>query len=438
MIQPFFEHKDILIEFGRYAVEAIILYILFKYGFKSRNNEIQLDEKTKEQLIADFEPWPLIDEEQSRISLPILAPFATSDNQESSIAYECADYDIFNFSGQNKTEIIEIIKKYGVGTCGPPGFYGTLDLHLDLEKKIAAMLGVESAILYSNNFTCINSVITCFCKHYDNIFYNEHCNEAIIRAISITKGASISWRNLEDLEFKIKQFYEPKKRNFIVSEGLFKNTGAIIDLVRLIDIKKKYKLRLILDESLSISMIDKRGLSGYYNTNIHQIDVIVGSLAHVFCGNGGFSAGTAYVTDHQRLSAQSYCFSASMPGYLAQNALCNISKDLDIAKARKLVKVFHKNFKSDNYLIISHIDSLMIVISNRTNLRIESPKPNNECASEMVKLRKIKLKLEQKGLRVGVIENPWPSLRINIKSNFKEQDVVKIAKAIYQELSIKN
>lgn len=62
---------------------------------------------------------------------------------------------------------IETLKKYGVGSCGPPGFYGTIDVHMDLERDLARFLGTEEAIIYAQGFSTVSSVIPAFSKRGD-------------------------------------------------------------------------------------------------------------------------------------------------------------------------------------------------------------------------------------------------------------------------------
>jgi serine palmitoyltransferase len=83
-------------------------------------------------------------------------------------------------------------------------------------------------------------------------------------------------------------------------------------------LKKKYKYRLIVEESMSIGVIGKtgRGVSEYYNIPVADLDIITGSLVNVFASTGGFCAGSVAVVNHQCLSSQGYCFSASLPAVL--------------------------------------------------------------------------------------------------------------------------
>jgi serine palmitoyltransferase len=80
-----------------------------------------------------------------------------------------ASYDFLGMANDRKFEkaAIDIIRTYGIGTCGPRGFYGTIDVHLDLEKSIAEFLGTESAIIYSYGFSTVASAIPAFSKKGD-------------------------------------------------------------------------------------------------------------------------------------------------------------------------------------------------------------------------------------------------------------------------------
>lgn len=419
LIHTLAEHKEFIFLVTRYFFEIVLLYFLFRYKYKTTFTELVLDHNLQEKLISDFKPESIVDEEVYKHT--VLPSFIGSN------LMEVADFDFYNLVNENKVEMVEVLRNYGVGTCGPPGFYGTLDLHIELEHKISHVLGTEASILYSNSFTCINSVITCFCKQYDTVFYHKNCNEGITRALGITKSSTISFNNLENLEMKLQKFYDKKKRNFIITEGLFKNTGEITNIRKLICLKRKYKARIILDESLSIPLLGLKGVSGLYDTDITEIDVVVGSLSHVFCGNGGFATGTKTAVDYQRLSAQSYCFSASLPGFLTMNALKNFERVYKLIDS----SFFRENFESESYSIISSEQSPMIVIIN--NMFIERDDVNPD--EEYIKLRRVRDLLIQDGIRIGLIENPVPSLRVCIKENLNKNNVRNLVKSIAKALN---
>ncbi|KCZ74452.1 hypothetical protein H311_04583, partial [Anncaliia algerae PRA109] len=130
------------------VIELLIIYLILKYGL-TKNKEFKLTEYEVNKIIDDFEPEEIIELNFKEI--------LTYEEKK----YELADYDVFNLKNKHRNEIKEIIKEYGIGTCGPRGFYGTLDLHLEIENKISSHYKRESAVLYPNAMTCISSVIGC-------------------------------------------------------------------------------------------------------------------------------------------------------------------------------------------------------------------------------------------------------------------------------------
>jgi serine palmitoyltransferase len=115
---------------------------------------------------------------------------------------------------------------------------------------------------------------------------------------------------------------KPLTRRFIVTEGLFENVGDVVDLPKLIELKLKYKFRVILDETWSYGILGRtgRGVTEQQNVDPENVDLLVGGLAGALASGGGFCAGSVEVVEHQRLSAASYTFSAALPALLATTA----------------------------------------------------------------------------------------------------------------------
>ena len=113
----------------------------------------------------------------------------------------------FNFLGllnneEIKESALSALKKYGVGTCGPPGFYGTLDVHIELEKSIANFLNVDAAIIYSQGFSCISSAIPAFAKRGDFVVVDDSVSLAIQKGVAISRANMTYFKHndLNDLE----------------------------------------------------------------------------------------------------------------------------------------------------------------------------------------------------------------------------------------------
>jgi serine palmitoyltransferase len=197
------------------------------------------------------------------------------------------------------------------------------------EVDIASYLGTEGCIVYAQAFSTISSVIPAFCKRGDVIVADEAVNFPIRKGLQISRS-NIKWYkhgDMDDLERvmrRVAQEQSKKKltRRFVVTEGLFESIGDCVDLPKLIELKEKYKFRVILDETWSFGVLGRtgRGLTEAQNVDPSQVDMIVGSLAGPLCAGGGFCAGPKDVVEHQRIMAASFTFSAALPAMLAVTA----------------------------------------------------------------------------------------------------------------------
>jgi serine palmitoyltransferase len=161
--------EDAIIEITRFVLEVLFVFALIKSSYRGKLIELELNENLVDTTILNFSPAPLVEGE-----------YDDDEPANKEVDFECADYDCFGLKNLHKDEIKKSIMQYGIGTCGPRGFYGTLDVHVELELKTAEMLGTQDSIIYSNSFSCISSVIMCFCKSSDIVYYHVDCCESIM------------------------------------------------------------------------------------------------------------------------------------------------------------------------------------------------------------------------------------------------------------------
>ena len=132
-------------------------------------------------------------------------------------------------------------------------------------------------------------------------------------------------KDLERILIQVNQKTKKKQlmRKFIITEGLFMNTASICDLPKILQLKKKYKYRLIVDEAISFGCLgaNGRGVAEYYDVDPKEIDMLIGSLCYSLGLSGGFCCSNDIAIDHQRLSGSSYVFSAALPPLFATAAL---------------------------------------------------------------------------------------------------------------------
>ncbi|GIM13887.1 hypothetical protein Vretimale_16954 [Volvox reticuliferus] len=229
---------------------------------------------------------------------------------------------------ENKIESIETVNTYGVGSCGPRGFYGTIDKHLDLEKELAEFYGTEAAIIYSYDVATIASIIPAFANRKDIMIYDEFCSYPIQAGCTISRArvATFKHNDMDDLIRVIEKFEaedkakrKPLCRKLIVVEGIYANYGDMAPLKSIWEIKNKYKYRLMVDESHAFGVLGAtgRGACEHFGLKSGQVEIIAASMSHAMGSVGGFCVGDRDIVEHQRLSGSGYCFSASLPPYLA-------------------------------------------------------------------------------------------------------------------------
>ncbi|RGP71846.1 serine palmitoyltransferase [Fusarium longipes] len=328
----------------RSAIEAVLLLFFVRYLLSPsysthKQNYVKLREDEIEELIDEWQPEPLVEEqtafeatETERLPVLVGPTGPKSKLANGRTVTNLASYNFYNFNGndQIKEKAIQVLRTYGVGPCGPPQFYGTQDVHMKTEADIAAYLGTEGCIVYAQAFSTISSVIPSFCKRGDVIIADRNVNFSIRKGLEQSRS-TIRWfehndmADLEDVMRAVaKEQANAKKltRRFVVTEGLFELSGDSIDLPRLVELKEKYKFRVILDETWSFGVLGRtgRGITEAQNVDPQQVDMIIGSLAGPLCAGGGFCAGPKDVVEHQRITSSAYTFSAALPAMLAVTA----------------------------------------------------------------------------------------------------------------------
>lgn len=292
-----------------------------------------------------------------------------------------ASYNYYNFNAneQIKEKAIQTLRTYGVGPCGPPQFYGTQDIHVKAEADIAKYLGAESCIIYAQAFSTMSSVIPTFCKRGDVIVADKGVNYSIRKGLQASRS-NIKWFNhgdMDDLERVMRSVKneqaKTKKltRRFIVTEGLFELTGDSTNLPKLIDLKDKYKFRIILDETWSFGVLGRsgKGLTEAQNVDPQLVDMIVGSLSGPLCAGGGFCCGSKDVVEHQRITSSAYTFSAALPAMLAMTASETVhmlqTHPEILSQCRENIKVLRAQLdpRSDWVNCTSHVENPILLLA---------------------------------------------------------------------------
>jgi serine palmitoyltransferase len=332
----------------RVVLEFFLCFFALKYLLSSRykpgNNATKLTSREIDELIDEWVPEPLVpgDDDQMILQqdldeLAQIPSLVSAQGPKVKIAGDpnktltsLSSYDVYALANSDKIKdkAVLALRKYGVGACNPPGFYGTMDVHMQLEKDIASFLGTEQAVLYAQGFSAVSSIVPAFAKRGDLLVMDDGCSFALQKGAQISRAKIVLFKHndVDDLEHKLAsiaaedaRLKRPLYRKFILAEGLYGNYGDIAPLPKLIALKLQYKYRLIMDETFSFGILgaNGRGVAEHWGMLPRDIDILVGSLCHAIAASGGFCAASTPICEHQRLSSQAYVFSAALPPMLA-------------------------------------------------------------------------------------------------------------------------
>ncbi len=215
---------------------------------------------------------------------------------------------------------IEATEKYGTGCSGSRFLNGTTTLHLELEKELAEFLGKEDCVTMSTGFQTNLGIISAIAGRKDYIFNDKENHASIYDACQLSYAKMVRFNHLDydDLERKLQEVPEDAGI-LIVTDGIFSMTGDICDLPRLVEIKKKYGARLMVDDAHCFGVIGKTGAgTAEYFDLIDEVDIIAGTFSKSLASIGGYCACSHQVAEYIRHNSRPFIFSASItPGALA-------------------------------------------------------------------------------------------------------------------------
>lgn len=213
-----------------------------------------------------------------------------------------------------KEAMIRAVERYGSGCTGSRFLNGTLDLHEELEAKLAAFMGTEACLVFSTGFQSNLGVLSTIASRGDFILSDRENHASIYDGcrMSFAKTLKYGHNDPADLE-RILQRLDPEAPKLIVTDGIFSMGGDICRLPELVAVKKRHNARLMVDEAHSIGVLGTRGAgTGDHFGMPDEVDIIMGTFSKSFACLGGFIASTAKVIDYLKHVSRPLIFSASM------------------------------------------------------------------------------------------------------------------------------
>ncbi|MBI3160165.1 MAG: aminotransferase class I/II-fold pyridoxal phosphate-dependent enzyme [Chloroflexi bacterium] len=209
----------------------------------------------------------------------------------------------------------QAIDKYGTGTHGVRTLAGTLDLHVELEERIADFKKSEAAVTYSSGYVTNLTVISTLLGRHDWVI-SDKLNHASIVDGCLMSGAVFKRFNHNDIGHLERRLEEAPAdvSKMVIADSVFSMDGDIIDLPKVVNLCQKYGAWLMIDEAHSLGVLGKsgRGIEEHFNLPPDAIDVKMGTLSKTIPCAGGYVAGSKELINYLRHASRAYIFSAAL------------------------------------------------------------------------------------------------------------------------------
>lgn len=275
-----------------------------------------------------------------------------------------------------------VIRKYGVTMASPRSDVGTSDLSVEVEELVASFVGKPASMVFSMGFvtnaTTFPTLVGKGC-----LMISDELNHSSIRFGSRLSGAMIEMfkhNDMRDLERKLREAisqgqprtHRPWKKILVAVEGLYSMEGTMCNLPALVELKKKYKFNLYVDEAHSVGALgpNGRGVCDYFGIDPSEVDILMGTFTKSFGANGGYIAAEKSIIDKLRVQNAGMLFAESpTPPVLVQiaSALRLITGDLNPGQGEERLQrlAFNSRYlrlglKRLGFIVYGHDDSPII------------------------------------------------------------------------------
>ena len=294
-------------------------------------------------------------------------------------------YNYLGFAENNgpcAKDSIESIESYGIATCSSRRELGTQPLHVDLEQLTAKFLGVDDALVFGMGFATNSLNIPSLLSKGCLVVSDEKNHASIILGLKLS-GAAIrvfKHNDMEDLErtlLKAASEGQPKtaapwKKILIIVEGVYSMEGSIVKLPKVIELKKKYKAYLYVDEAHSVGAMgpNGRGVVDFYGVNPRDVDILMGTFTKSFGSAGGYIAGSRKLINFLKVNSHANAYASSMAPAVAQQVITSMKliMGLDgtndgrrrIEQLSRNAKYFRKRLADMGVITYGHEDSPVV------------------------------------------------------------------------------
>jgi 8-amino-7-oxononanoate synthase len=215
-----------------------------------------------------------------------------------------------------KEAAVAAIQKYGTGCAGSRLLNGNLDIHVELEERLAAFMNRECVLVFSTGYGVNVGVLSCILDRHDVALLDQTDHASIIDGVRLSFGKAIKFghNDPDDLERKL-QNVGPDKGKLIVVDGVFSMEGDVAPLPEIVRLKKEYSAGLFVDEAHSLGVFGEhgRGIAEHFGVE-EDVDLIMGTFSKSLATVGGFVAcDDPHMLDYIKHNARAQIFTAAIP-----------------------------------------------------------------------------------------------------------------------------
>jgi 8-amino-7-oxononanoate synthase len=212
----------------------------------------------------------------------------------------------------------DAVRRYGTGCTGSRFLNGTLELHLELEQRLARFVGKECALVFSTGYQTNLGVVSALLARGDVVVADREVHASLIDAIHLAKGKQaitahyFRHNDPASLESILASSSEGAGR-LVVVDGVYSTSGELAPLPRLVELCRRYGARLLVDDAHGLGVLGAgRGTAQELGCT-DGVDLVVGTFSKSFASCGGFVAGPREVIHWIQHCGRSFMFSASLP-----------------------------------------------------------------------------------------------------------------------------
>ncbi|MCX6121308.1 MAG: pyridoxal phosphate-dependent aminotransferase family protein [Ignavibacteriales bacterium] len=281
-----------------------------------------------------------------------------------------------------KEAAIAAVKKYGTGCSGSRYLTGTLDLHVELERRLANFMGREACLLFSTGYQTGQGIIPTLVGRGEYVVSDKDNHASIVAGTLIAAGMAsydskegnsvvrYKHNDMAHLEHVLSQL-PAESAKLIVSDGVFSTSGEIVNLPDMVKVAHKHNARVMIDDAHAVGVIGKggRGTASHYGL-VKETDLTMGTFSKTFASLGGFVVGEHKVIDYLKHSAPALIFSASPTPASVASAMAALdileAEPERVAKLMCNARTMRAGLKALGYRVSEHDTAVVSVIIGDT------------------------------------------------------------------------